>query len=424
MLEPDRKRVLMLTSTIARGGCERQILSATVGLLERNYQVAVLAFARPPPGQSLEAEIRERSIPLSFSDEFPLDLGSDGLNGLASSLPDDMLNYAASVQSAILEYRPHVVHAWSDYAAIVGGKTAAALDVPRIILGQRNVSPPSHLCEDIATFRDGYRFLAAYPRVVLTNNSARNASEYERWLDLPEGSVAVVRNGFLPSTIRMPSAAAVRQKRRDLGIPERAKVVGSLMRFVEQKDPDLWLATAALIARQRDDVSFVLGGYGKLRGKIVSGICDMGLSRRFALLDGVTDLGSFYSVLDVFLMTSRFEGTPNVLIEAQAAACPIVTTNAGGISETVADGVTARIVSNRSPAKLAAAVVEVLDDDEWHSRAGETGPAFVQQRFGHESMVTRMLQLYYPHKRIALPRHGQTTRDRFLGTRFDQRRPQ
>jgi glycosyltransferase involved in cell wall biosynthesis len=392
----DRNCILMLTSTIARGGCERQILSAAVGLLERNYQVAILAFAHSPPDQSLEVEFRQSSICLSFSDEFPLDPGTERLSELAVSLPDHMFNYASSVQAAILKFRPHVVHAWSDYAAIVGGRVAAMLDVPRIILGQRNVSPPSHLKDDVETFREGYRILAADPRVILTNNSARNAAEYERWLDLPAGTVAVVRNGFVPSTIRIPSPDAVRKKRRDLGIPERATVVGSLMRFVEQKDPDLWLATAAQVARQRDDVNFVLGGYGKLRDKIVSGICDMGLSHRFVHLDGVTDLGSFYSLLDVFLMTSRFEGTPNVLIEAQASACPIVTTDAGGISETVADGVTARIISNRSPVTLAAAVVEVLDDDKWRSNAEKAGPSFVRQRFGHETMVTRMLQLYYP----------------------------
>src|SRR4051812_41716477 len=100
--EEERKRILMLTSTIARGGCERQILSAAVGLLERNYRVSVLAFVRPPSGQSLETEIRERSIPLRYSDEFPLDLESEGLSDLA--LPHDMLNYAVGVRSAILQY--------------------------------------------------------------------------------------------------------------------------------------------------------------------------------------------------------------------------------------------------------------------------------------------------------------------------------
>jgi glycosyltransferase involved in cell wall biosynthesis len=168
------------------------------------------------------------------------------------------------------------------------------------------------------------------------------------------------------------------------------------MRFVEQKDPDLWLATAEQVAREREDVSFVLGGYGELRDKIAGTVRSMGISSRFTLVDGATDLGLFYSMLDVFLMTSRFEGTPNVLIEAQAAGCPIVTTDAGGITETVANGVTARVVSDRLPTKLAAAVIAVLDNDIWRASARHAGPRLVQQQFGHDGMIAATLRLYYP----------------------------
>jgi len=391
-----RKRILMLTSTIAKGGCERQILSTAAGLIERGYEVAIVAFARAPSDEGLDAEFAERSIPLSYSEEITLDPGSELQTTLGVPLPADMCKYAASVRSAILRYRPHVVHAWSDYAAIVGGSMAVALEVPRIVLGQRNVSPPSHLLENVATYREGYRILASSRHVILTNNSRRNACEYERWLELPKGTIRVVRNGFFPSTVRKPSAHVIRQKRLDLGIADGAKVVGSLMRFVAQKDPDLWLDTAAQIARNRHDVSFVLGGYGELKERIVDRIRDLGLLRRFALLDEVTDLGLFYGLLDVFLMTSRFEGTPNVLIEAQAAGCPIVATDAGGIAETVADGVTARIVRDRSPEKLAAAVLEALAHDGWRTRAGKAGPSFVRQRFGHARMIARTLRHYYP----------------------------
>ena len=150
-----RKRILMLTSTIAKGGCERQILSTAAGLIERGYEVAIVAFARAPADEGLDAEFAERSIPLSYSEEFTLDPGSELQTSLAVPLPEDMCKYAASVRSAILRYRPHVVHAWSDYAAIVGGAMAVALDVPRIVLGQRNVSPPSHLLENVATYREG-----------------------------------------------------------------------------------------------------------------------------------------------------------------------------------------------------------------------------------------------------------------------------
>ena len=394
--EPSRKRIMMLASTLARGGCERQILSTATGLIEKGYQVSVVALARAPAGDNLEAEFTEHSISPRYVDEYGLTQENEGPSGSAMALPDDMRKYVAGVKAAILDHRPYVLHAWSDYAAIVGGMVALSLSVPRVVVGQRNVSPPSHLGENIETYQHGYRILASCPHVVLTNNSARNAREYERWLSLPTGTIVLHRNGLLPSTVRSPSPLVARLKRRDLGIPEGAKVVGSLMRFVDQKDPALWLATAEQIARGRDDVIFVLGGYGELKDKIVSEARALGLSHRFVLMDGTTDLGIFYALLDIFLMTSRFEGTPNVLIEAQAAMCPIVTTDAGGIRETVADGLTARIVTNRSAATLAATVLETLADDRWRRQAGTAGPSFVRRQFGHSAMIAQTLRLYYP----------------------------
>src|SRR5712691_6575454 len=67
---PDHRRIMMVSSTVARGGCERQILGTAAGLIERGYQVALLAFVRPPSGESLEAEFQKSCIPLHFSDAF------------------------------------------------------------------------------------------------------------------------------------------------------------------------------------------------------------------------------------------------------------------------------------------------------------------------------------------------------------------
>src|SRR5262245_46360425 len=110
-----RRRILMLTSTIAKGGCERQILSTAAGLIERGYEVAIVACARAPADEALDREFAERSIPLSYSEEIAPEPGSELQTALAVPLPVDMCKYAASVRSAILRYRPHVVHAWSDY---------------------------------------------------------------------------------------------------------------------------------------------------------------------------------------------------------------------------------------------------------------------------------------------------------------------
>ena len=395
----NRRRILMVSSTVARGGCERQILGTAAMLIERGYQVALLLFARPPVNESFEAEFRKLRIPLLFADECRLNLESEALNRLALSLPHDMFNFAASVHSTILDQRPHVVHAWSDYASVVAGGVAAALNVPRIVLGQRSVPPPHRQDERASIFLASYRALATNPRVVLVNNNALNATAYERWLTLSKGCIAVIPNALWPGTVRSVSVGESRQKRLRLGVPQNAKVVGSLMRFVEEKDPDLWLETALHLMRA-DNVKFVLAGYGELKERIAGKVVQMGLSQRFTFLDTVTDLAAFYPLLDVFLMTSRFEGTPNVLIEAQAAGCAIVATDVGGVREVVADGLTARIVKSRTAAEIAAEVLEILADNEWLSRARALGPQITEERFNPQRVLERTLHLYYPERSL------------------------
>ena len=261
----NRRRILMVSSTVARGGCERQILGTAAMLIERGYQVALLLFARPTVNESFEAEFRKLRIPLLFADECRLNLESEALNRLALSLPHDMFNFAASVHSTILDQRPHVVHAWSDYASVVAGGVAAALNVPRIVLGQRSVPPPHRQDERASIFLASYRALATNPRVVLVNNNALNAAAYERWLTLSKGCIAVIPNALWPGSIRSVSVGESRQKRLGLGVPQDAKVVGSLMRFVEEKDPDLWLDTALHLMRA-DNVRFCVGRIWRAQG--------------------------------------------------------------------------------------------------------------------------------------------------------------
>ena len=73
------------------------------------------------------------------------------------------------------------------------------------------------------------------------------------------------------------------------------------MRFVEQKDPDLWLDTAAEIATARPDMRFLIAGYGELQDRIVRRIASLGLVDRVAMPGASTDVGLIYAALDVIL---------------------------------------------------------------------------------------------------------------------------
>ena len=172
-----------------------------------------------------------------------------------------------------------------------------------------------------------------------------------------------------------------------------APVVGTVMRFVEQKDPDLWLDTAAEIAKARPEVRFLIAGYGELQDRIVRRIASLGLVDRVAMPGASTDVGLIYATLDVILLTSVIEGVPNVLIEAQACGRPVVALDVGGVSEAISQDRTGRVVRERSPRRLAEAVIDVLGEPAWAARARAEGPAFVASRFSVDRMVAETLEL-------------------------------
>ena len=166
------------------------------------------------------------------------------------------------------------------------------------------------------------------------------------------------------------------------------------MRFTEEKDPDLWLAVAAEIAKVAPHVCFVLAGYGELLAQCRERAQAIGLKHNIVFPGAVEEVGLIYALLDVFLLTSKVEGLPNVLIEAQAAGCPVIATDVGGTSEALVDGMTGRLVHERTPDHLARAVLEVLFDPTWRNRAKRQANNFVAKRFGFDRMVDRTLEIY------------------------------
>src|SRR5262249_29835546 len=149
----------------------------------------------------------------------------------------------------------------------------------------------------------------------------------------------VLHNGYMPESVGNPAADAVTAFRTKLGRRIDAPVVGCVMRFEKEKDPDLWIDTAAEIAKLKPDTHFLLLGYGTMRDAIVRRSESLGLGDRIFFLPAPgTDVGLLYAVVDVVLLTSLLEGMPNVLIEAQAAGRPVVTSNFPSAGEAILHG--------------------------------------------------------------------------------------
>jgi len=400
--QPEAGCVLMVTADLARGGSERQMLATASGLLGRGYGVRMLAITRLGPGvPSFEKEMICLGIPIEFVSDAEVDRPNlraprdTFCSADYAALPKWLVERVMSVAAAIERHRPAVVHGWLDRPGVFGALAGCDLGVPRIVIQLGSTAAGVRRNAERAELqRQAYRAVARNQAVTFLNNSKAGAEDYEEWLGLRPGTIAVLHNGFIPDSARMPAPGETAQFRESLGFPAQTMVVGTVMRFVWEKDPDLWIDTAVEISRRRPDVRFLIGGYGVLEQDMKHRIKALGLSERLVLAGPVADPGLFYSAMDVVLLTSAVEGLPNVMIEAQAVGRPVVAPDVGGTSEALLDGTTGVIVRPRSAVHLAKAVIHVLDDVDWRERAGIEGPNFVAHRFGLERMVSETIEHY------------------------------
>jgi glycosyltransferase involved in cell wall biosynthesis len=399
--QPQSDRILLIAANLDRGGAQRDMLITTGGLIQRDHDVRIITFSTSASGvPTFEEEIRKlgilRQSLLDFDGE-PRGAGSPRMSNIASEsagLPRWFSNKISLVARAIQTHRPSIVHAWLDNVGLISALAAVSLGVPRIVVSFASMPQTYHQVKVSPLLRPGYAAVARNPDVVIVNNSAAGAAAYERWIGLPHGSIHIIRNAFLPGYQTRALQDEVARFRATLDATMERPIVGAVMRLSQEKDPALWLATAAEISKARPDALFAICGYGPAKADMERRIHELGLAGRARLVEPISDVGLYYQAFDVALLTSIVEGLPNMLIEAQAAGCPVVSTDVGGVREAISDGVTGMAVEPRSAQELAAAVLTILQDTSWRERARIQGPLFVAKNFGLKRMLDELVKVY------------------------------
>lgn len=397
-IEPVPGRVLLFNWWLAPGGAERQLVNTAAGLARRGGAAGIeqvrLALDSPSEGERpgvLSAELAAAGVPVEVLAEARV---PEAVRRVAACLPARPAARMRRMAAAIAHHRPAVVHAWQDSTAICAGLAAACCDVPAIVLSGRNVSPRRFLYWR-PWLRPALRALAGIGAVRLVNNSTAGAQDYADWLGMPAGRIGVVRNGVaLAARDPAAEAEARRRLRAGLGVPEEARLIGSVFRLYPEKRPMLWIAAAAAYAARDRQAHFAVVGWGPLAGTMRAEARRSGIAGRLHLLPPSTPVPDALAAMDAFLLTSDREGTPNVVLEAQAAGLPVIATEAGGAAEALREARAA--IAEAAPEAIAAALAALLADPARLAAARALGPGFVAGRFGIERMLDETLAAYAP----------------------------
>ena len=297
-----------------------------------------------------------------------------------------------------LAVRPRIVQVWNaDFPEVA--LAAVLAGVPKIIVSARSLPPNKRFPLGLESVDDVYaskiyKFLIPFPSIHFTANSKAGLVAYEDWLGLPANSICLATNLLSMGQWYKPPQSASKVLRASLNIPEQAPVLGGLIRFSEIKDPSLWILTAVEVLRNNPDAYAVLGGEGPMRQGLVDGVAQTPFKDRLILPGIINDSSLFFSILNVFLLTSFLEGLPNVLLEAHSHSLPIVTTNAGGASDVVLHGESGFVVNERDPLALAKYIQYILSNQQWALQAGEAGKKHIQANFSPEAAASPLCDLY------------------------------
>jgi len=182
--------------------------------------------------------------------------------------------------------------------------------------------------------------------------------------------------------------------RAALGIPASATVVSTAGRLTAIKRYDLFLDTARLVADRHSEALFLVAGDGELRSALEAQARANGIADRVRFLGWRRDLDTLYAASDVFLLTSRNEGTPVALIESLAAAVPGVSTDVGGVRDVIDSDRVGLLAPFGDARALADQVQTLLADRDRRRRMGEAGRQAVSSRYGLDRLIDDIERVY------------------------------
>lgn len=306
----------------------------------------------------------------------------------------------ARLRSMIRRERPDVVHGHSSIGGLLARMASTHTGIPTVYTPNA-ISPMRQaiLVERLLGWRTD-RLIAVSPTEAALALHLRISDRHR---------IVIIPNG-----IELARPPAPLDLRADLGLAATKPLVGTIARLVHQKAPEDFVAACAIVAQRVPEAHFVAIGDGRLEAEVEAAIDRTDLRSRFHRIPWLDGAAGVLDQLDVFALSSRFEGAPYSPLEAMRAGTPVVLPDVVGCSDIVEEGVSGRLVPPGDPRALGEAIVELLRDPVSRHRIGDAGRLRVQARYDVRAMGAALGALYQglAADRERMQRRQWPTRDR------------
>lgn len=263
---------------------------------------------------------------------------------------------------------------------LMGPFVGRAAGVPVVLNNQRNLSYWLHGRSREAMYRFVNRRLVD---AVLVNSAAAERELLGRF-GVPASKVVSVGTGV--DLRRIAEARAGEELGNELRIAGRT-VVGIVAKLSPVKGHEHFLRAAAGVVKAHDDVAFLVVGDGPRRQMLAKMAKDLEIADAVIFAGARDDVPSLLKLMDVFVLSSLSEGSPNAVLEAMAAGLPVIATDVGGLPDMVIDGESGILVPPGDSEALGNAISKILEDPERAAAMGRMGLTKATDKHDIEKVV-------------------------------------
>jgi glycosyltransferase involved in cell wall biosynthesis len=376
-------RVALVAGTLVQGGAEKQLVYMARALRAAGVDVRVYSLTR---GEFYDGVLARLGLP-------PHWFGRSG----------NRFRRLIALTAALREFRPHIIQATHFYTNLYAALSALLCNSLAIGCCRNDVFsevrdvkplggwslrlPPALLVNSDAAKRNA-QVLGVKPEKiqVVSNVIDLDAFDRETELDGPTGH----------AELDQPKAEG------------RRPVALAIGRLVEQKRFDRFLAALARARWAVPGLKGFLVGEGPGRAVLEERACALGpLPDHLAFLGHRRDVPALLRRADILVLSSGYEGFPNVVLEAMAARVPVITTPAGDAAAVVQDGVAGYVIPFEDEEGMAASIIRLAESPGLRSRLGEAGRVRAERDYSPDGLAERLLSIYHSlsvrHRRRNFP---------------------
>jgi glycosyltransferase involved in cell wall biosynthesis len=379
---PEKLRVLRAITRLNIGGPAIHAILLTRGLQNDRFSSVLVTGLE---GRH-EGSMRDLATKHGVEPRVLRELGREvsPLNDLRATL---------AMYRLIRQSKPHIVHTHMAKAGTAGRIAARLARVPIVVHTFHGHTFHSYWGPvKSAVFLQIERTLGAMTDRVIAVGDAQKA-DIASYGVAPLNKILTIPLGL--EIEPMLEAEAYRGRLRDeLGLEPDRPLVGIVARLVPIKAHEIFLEAAVRIRATVPAATFLIIGDGERRAELEALAQRLGVADATRFLGWRDDMREVYADLDVVTLCSNNEGSPVALIEALAAARPVVSTRVGGVPNVVQDGESGLLVPARDPATFAEAVLSLLRDPDRAALLGQAGRRAVFPRHASGRLVADVERLY------------------------------